>query len=220
MVEKMITNTIKHHINDDMMMAYASGNLPEAFSIAVAAHISMCDECRISMESYNAVGGALLERQNNVRVSPDALQKTLNKISETVSTVEESKPAKTDLPTPLSDYIGDSLDAIDWQPIGMGVKQSILSTSKEATARLLYIPPGTAMPDHSHSGVEVTLVLRGAFADETEYFAKGDVEIADGSTNHTPVAADGSPCICLAVTEAPLKFRKIFHRIIQPLMRI
>lgn len=220
MVEKMITNTIKHHINDDMMMAYASGNLPEAFSIAVAAHISMCDECRISMESYNAVGGALLERQNNVKVSPDAWQKTLNKISEIVPTVEQSKPAKTDLPTPLPDYIGESLDAIDWQPIGMGVKQSILSTSKEATARLLYIPPGTAMPDHSHSGVEVTLVLRGAFADETEYFAKGDVEIADGSTNHTPVAADGSPCICLAVTEAPLKFRKIFHRIIQPLMRI
>ena len=77
MVEKMITNTIKHHINDDMMMAYASGNLPEAFSIAVAAHISMCDECRISMESYNAVGGALLERQNNVRISPEAWQKNL-----------------------------------------------------------------------------------------------------------------------------------------------
>ena len=203
-----------------MMMAYASGNLPEAFSIAVAAHISMCDECRISMESYNAVGGALLERQNNVRISPEAWQKTLNKISENVSTEEDSKPAKTDLPTPLPDYIGESLDAIDWQPIGMGVKQSILSTSKEATARLLYIPPGTAMPDHSHSGVEVTLVLRGAFADETEYFAKGDVEIADGSTNHTPVAADGSPCICLAVTEAPLKFRRFFHRVIQPLMRI
>ena len=220
MIEKMTTDKIKHHVTDDLMMAYASGNLPEAFSVAVAAHISMCDECRSLMESYNAVGGALLETQSDIGVGDDALQKTLDRIV-SISPVEEALVAvEKDLPTPLSDYVGDSLDAIDWQPIGMGVKQSLLSTSSEATARLLYIPPGTAMPDHSHSGIEVTLVLKGAFADETEYFAKGDVEIADGSTNHTPVAADGSPCICLAVTEAPLKFRKIFHRIIQPLMRI
>ena len=216
----MMTNTIKHHVNDDLMMAYSSGNLPEAFSVAVAAHISMCDECRISMESYNAVGGTLLEMQNDIKVGSDALQKTLDKIATSYPVEKVEKPSKTDFPEPLSDYIGDSLDTIDWQPIGMGVKQSILSTSSEATARLLYIPPGTAMPDHSHSGIEMTLVLKGAFADETEYFAKGDVEIADGATNHTPVAADGSPCICLAVTEAPLKFRKMFHRIIQPLIRI
>ena len=172
------------------------------------------------MESHNTVGGILLEMQTDIKVGPDALQKTLDKIATSCPVEKVEKPSKIDLPEPLSDYVGESLDTINWQPIGMGVKQSILSTSGEATASLLFIPPGAAMPDHSHSGIEMTLVLKGAFADETEYFAKGDVEIADGATNHTPVAADGSPCICLAVTEAPLKFRKMFHRIIQPLMRI
>ncbi|MAT87443.1 MAG: transcriptional regulator [Aestuariivita sp.] len=213
-------NSIKHHVSDDLMMAYASGNLPEAFSVAVAAHISMCDECRTAMESYDAIGGALLENQTNIGVGPDSLQRTLDKIAATEPVKKGSRPVNSNVPAPLSDYVGFNLDSIDWQPIGMGVKQSILETSSEATARLLYIPPGTAMPDHSHSGIEMTLVLKGAFADESEYFAEGDVEIADGSTNHTPVAADGSPCICLAVTEAPLKFRRFFHRVFQPLMRI
>lgn len=213
-------NSIKHHVSDDLMMAYACGNLPEAFSVAVAAHISMCDECRTAMESYDAIGGALLENQTNIGVGPDSLQRTLDKIAATEPVKKGSRPVNSNVPAPLSDYVGFNLDSIDWQPIGMGVKQSILETSSEATARLLYIPPGTAMPDHSHSGIEMTLVLKGAFADESEYFAEGDVEIADGSTNHTPVAADGSPCICLAVTEAPLKFRRFFHRVIQPLMRI
>ena len=213
-------NSIKHHVSDDLMMAYASGNLPEAFSVAVAAHISMCDECRTAMESYDAIGGALLENQTNIGVGPDSLQRTLDKIAATEPVKKGSRPVNSNVPAPLSDYVGFNLDSIDWQPIGLGVKQSILKTSNEATARLLYIPPGTAMPDHSHSGIEMTLVLKGAFADESEYFAEGDVEIADGSTNHTPVAADGSPCICLAVTEAPLKFRRFFHRVIQPLMRI
>ena len=216
----MMTNNIKHHVHDYLMMAYSSGNLPEAFSIAVAAHITMCDECRISMESFNAVGGALLETQSDIAIGPEALEKTLEKIAASGPVEKVKNRPKADFPAPLADYIGDSLDSIEWQPIGMGVKQSILSTSSEATARLLYIPPGTVMPDHSHSGIEMTLVLKGAFADETEYFAQGDIEIADESTNHTPVAADGTPCICLAVTEAPLKFRKIFHRMIQPLMRI
>ena len=220
MIEDMMIKSVKHHVNDELMLAYVSGNLPEAFSIAVAAHISMCDECRIAMESYDAVGGVLLEDQIDVEVSIDALQRTFDKISSSGPVKKISKPVNSDIPAPLSDYVGHSLDSINWQPIGMGVKQSILETSNDATARLLYIPPGTAMPDHSHSGIEMTLVLKGAFADENEYFAKGDIEIADGSTNHTPVAADGSPCICLAVTEAPLKFSSIFHRMIQPLMRI
>tara|TARA_B100001173_G_C15826541_1_gene478536 strand:- start:273 stop:791 length:519 start_codon:yes stop_codon:yes gene_type:complete len=172
------------------------------------------------MESYDAIGGALLENQTNIGVGPDSLQRTLDKIAATEPVKKGSRPVNSNVPAPLSDYVGFNLDSIDWQPIGMGVKQSILETSSEATARLLYIPPGTAMPDHSHSGIEMTLVLKGAFADESEYFAEGDVEIADGSTNHTPVAADGSPCICLAVTEAPLKFRRFFHRVFQPLMRI
>ena len=213
-------NSIKHHVSDDLLMAYSTGNLPEAFSIAVAAHVSMCDVCRSTLESYNAVGGVILANNQSVDVPADAFAKTLQKIKTTPLTPDRPKRVISDFPAPLSDYVGSSLDDVKWQPIGMGVKQSVLSTSTEATARLLYIPPGTEVPDHSHEGIEMTLVLDGAFADENEYFAKGDIEIADGSTNHTPVATDGRPCICLAVTEAPLKFRKVFHRLIQPLMRI
>lgn len=212
--------TIKHHVSDDLLMAYASGNLAEGFSIAVAAHVSMCDHCRSTLESLNAVGGAFLERDTNVSVDACAFSKTLERISACQSVSQPKERRKSDFPEPLSDYVGHSLADITWQPLGMGVKQAMLETSEDATARLLYIPAGAEMPDHSHRGLELTLVLEGAFADENDYFAKGDVEIADGSTNHTPVAMDGKPCICLAVTEAPLKFRKMFHRLIQPLLRI
>ena len=212
--------TIKHHVSDDLLMAYASGNLAEGFSIAVAAHVSMCDHCRSTLESLNAVGGAFLERDTNVSVDACAFSKTLERINACQSVSQPKEKRKSDFPEPLSDYVGHGLADITWQPLGMGVKQAMLETSEDATARLLYIPAGAEMPDHSHRGLELTLVLEGAFADENDYFAKGDVEIADGSTNHTPVAMDGKPCICLAVTEAPLKFRKMFHRLIQPLLRI
>ena len=211
---------IKHHLTDDLLMAYAAGNLAEAFSIAVATHISLCDHCRSRFESYNAVGGALLEKDTNSYLEQDAFSKTLERIKSVQQVVQFKETRPSDFPEPLSDYVGFDLHDIKWQPLGMGVKQAVLETSEEATARLLHIPAGAQMPDHSHRGLELTLVLDGAFADENDYFARGDVEIVDGSTNHTPVAMDGRPCICLAVTEAPLKFRKIFHKLMQPLMRI
>ena len=76
------------------------------------------------------------------------------------------------------------------------------------------------MPDHSHHGVEMTMVLQGAFQDEDGYFARGDVEIADADLHHTPVADIHEDCICLAVTDAPLKFRGLLPKIAQPCLRI
>ena len=60
----------------------------------------------------------------------------------------------------------------------------------------------------------------GQSVDEDDYFAVGDIEVADGDVEHAPVAADGEPCICLAVTEAPLKFSKLFHKAVQPFLNI
>ena len=102
----------------------------------------------------------------------------------------------------------------------MGVKQAILSTDKAATARLLYIPGGQSVPDHGHRGMELTLVLQGAFRDETDRFGPGDVEIASEDVEHTPVAENGEACICLAATDAPLRFRSLIPRLAQPFLRI
>ena len=124
------------------------------------------------------------------------------------------------LPRPLQDYVGGDLEAIRWKPVGMGVKQAILPTTAEATARLLFIPAGTAMPDHGHQGTEMTLVLKGAFQDDDEYFARGDVEIADSDLHHTPVADINEDCICLAVADAPLQFDRLIPKIAQRFLRI
>ena len=54
-------NQIKHHLSDDILMGYAAGTLPEAFNLMVATHISLCDTCRARAESYDAVGGSVLD---------------------------------------------------------------------------------------------------------------------------------------------------------------
>lgn len=218
-----MSEQIKHHLSDDILMAYSAGNLPEAFSLIVASHISLCDICRARIESFDAVGGALIaaETDDSISIGSDSLAATLALIANGAPEVApNNRIADGCLPGPLQDYVGGDLEAIKWRPVGMGVKQAILPTDSSATARLLFIPAGAAMPDHGHNGLEMTMVLKGAFLDDGDYFGRGDVEIADQDLHHTPVADIAEDCICLAVTDAPLKFNSLLPRIAQPFLRI
>jgi len=215
-----MTNMIQHHLTDALMMAYSAGSLPEAFSLTVATHISMCDECRARLGAFDTVGGALLEGTDEVAMTRDSFAATMARIRAARPEVKPAPRRAGLLPAPLQDYIGGDLDAVRWRPVGMGVRQAILPTSKAATARLLHIPAGAAVPDHGHRGTELTLVLQGAFVDQVSRFGPGDIEIVNEDLNHTPVADIGADCICLAATDAPLRFRALMPRLAQPFLRI
>ncbi|MEL7184366.1 MAG: ChrR family anti-sigma-E factor, partial [Pseudomonadota bacterium] len=125
------------------------------------------------------------------------------------------------LPQPLREAVGGDVDSLRWRNVGMGAKQIVISEDEDdATARLLFIPAGQAMPDHGHAGTEVTLVLQGAFLDGDDRYARGDIEVADDDINHMPVADIGEDCICLVVTDAPLRFSGLLPRIAQRFMNI
>lgn len=210
--------TIKHHLSDQLLMAYAAGNLPEAFSLVVATHVSLCDACRAELASYEAVGGAVLETET-ATMSEASLEACLARLGQPEAPVKPS-PHRGVFPAPLAGYVGGDLDKVRWKPLGMGVRQAILPTAKGASARLLYIPAGQSVPDHGHRGLELTLVLQGAFRDDSARFGPGDVEIADEADEHTPVAEAGVDCICLAATDAPLRFMGLVPRLLQPVFRI
>ncbi|MCB1407317.1 MAG: ChrR family anti-sigma-E factor [Rhodobacteraceae bacterium] len=211
---------IRHHLTDSLLMAYSAGQLPEAHNLAVATHVSLCDECRARMESFDTLGGAVIDSVEGVGLSDDSLAATLARIRDAAPPAQRAPRKRGVFPGPLQDYVGGDLDAVRWRSIGGGVQQAILPTTKQASARLLRIPGGTAVPDHGHRGLELTLVLQGAFSDEDGHFGRGDIEIADQQVNHTPTAEPGEDCICLAVTDAPLRFNSLIPRLLQPFVRI
>lgn len=208
---------ITHHTPDALLAAYAVGNLPQPFALVVAAHISLCLECRAGFEAHQAAGGVLLESATEQAVSPNLKSSVLDLLDAAI------------VPKPtyqrMGVFPGPVMEALkgkppSWKSLGLGVRQNILSAGREGSLRLLYIPPGQAVPDHSHGGLELTLVLQGSFRDETGRFGVGDLEVADQTLEHTPIADMGAPCICLAATDAPLRFTALLPRILQPLFRI
>jgi putative transcriptional regulator len=159
-----------------------------------------------------------VEGAEAVALSPGCLEAVMARLG-----AQDAAPAvaaRGAVPAPLSDYIGHDFTGVKWRALGMGVRQAILPTAKGASARLLYIPAGKAVPDHGHRGTELTLVLQGAFRDAFDRFGPGDLEIATEADEHTPVAEAGVDCICLAATDAPLRFTGLVPKLLQPLFRI
>lgn len=209
---------IKHHIPGNLLAAYAAGSLPHGFALVVAAHVSMCEECRARLGAHEALGGAVLDSAAAAEVSGDLKLRVLDMLDAPAALEPPRYERSGIFPAPVM----EALEGLPpkWKTLGMGVRQSILHRDADSSVRLLYIPPGMAVPDHGHSGLEMTLVLQGAFRDETGRFGTGDVECADDDLEHTPVAEDGAPCICLAATDGALRFNALVPRLLQPLFRI
>jgi putative transcriptional regulator len=216
-----MTHDIKHHLTDDLLMGYAAGALPEAFNLVVATHVSLCDECRARLASFDAVGGEVVADVAPIDLTEGSLAATMALIAEGDISVKAATPRASGVfPAPLQDYVSGDLSVVKWRKVGGGVSQMILETSDDATVRLLKIPAGTAVPDHGHRGLELTLVLQGAFVDEHDRFAAGDIEVANEDLHHTPVAEAGLDCICLSATDAPLRFKGFLPRIAQKFIGI
>lgn len=209
---------ITHHIPENLIAAYAAGRLGQAFSVAVAAHVSLCLECRARLAAHEHLGGAVLEDLATETLSADLKSRLM---------AELDAPPKAVAPQPARAgiYPGAVMAALKgrppkWRALGAGIRQSILTEGAEGSLRLLHIPAGQAVPDHGHGGLELTLVLQGSFQDETGQFGVGDIEVAAEDLQHTPIANSGLPCICLAATDAPLRFSSWLPRLLQPLFRI
>ena len=208
---------VKHHIPEPLLVAYAAGNLAQPFALVVAAHVSLCDGCRATLEAHQAVGGALVDTVDEIAVSGDLKARLMDQLDE-VAVPAPRYGRSGALPGPVVEVLGGREPK--WKSLGFGVKQSILSAGPEGSVRLLYIPGGQAVPDHGHNGMEMTLVLQGSFSDETGRYGVGDVEMADEDLDHTPIADAGPACICLAATDAPLRFSSFVPRLLQPIFRI
>lgn len=217
--------TIRHHLNDDLIVAYAAGSLAEGWSVAVATHLALCPSCRRRLTVAENVGGDLLEdieADENVDSSWESVRNRLQQKSPKRQP-ETIRPPRPDggLPEPLRTYVGGDIETLKWRSLGRGAYQIPIATGdSETMVRLLRIPAGKPVPEHGHGGRELTLVLSGSFMDGDELFGRGDIEDADASLTHQPVATPEADCICLAVTDAPLKFRSWIVRAIQPLLGI
>ena len=211
-----------HHLDITSLMNHSAGGMPSAFAIVAATHLSLCPHCRLELDHADRIGGVLLDKQEPAMLRAGAREMILDRIKSL--SLEQPEIHAQDvcdldaLPLPLRPYFGETYSQLAWRFVAPGIHRA---TTHEAVAggdlMLLRVAPGKSIPEHTHGGNEMTCILRGAYDDLLGHFGPGDLADLDGETFHQPVTSPGSPCICVAATDAPLRFKGWFARTLQPL---
>jgi putative transcriptional regulator len=215
---------IRHHPTDATLLACAGRTLPDAHTQVVAAHLALCPRCRETLRFGEAIGGAVLESLPPAPMAEDALARTLARLDQagedsTTSPDDASPGAISSLP-PVSDpaEVLAALARGRWRRLAPGIRLMRLAPRDASGTRLdlIRVAPGTALPEHGHSGFEMTCVLRGAFAEDGQSYYPGDLAEADVSSDHRLVALPGEDCICLTSTTGLIRPRGLLARLVQP----
>jgi putative transcriptional regulator len=174
---------------ETLLGAFAAGTLAEPFAVLVASHRQMKADDRLPA----ALADALRPRHP-------------------ISVLHE---LEAHMPLALRAYVARHLGAPQWRTILPGIKQCRIPGNARADASFLRCRPGSAIPAHTHGGLEAVLVLQGAFSDAHGHYARGDIAVADPTINHRPVAGPAEECVIFIVQEAPARLTGPFGRIIQ-----
>jgi putative transcriptional regulator len=206
--------TITHHLDDATLMSFAGGSLPNTLAAVAAAHISMCDRCRGELAVLERIGASLMADLPAAAMAGAAPAMPLR------NNVVEAAPRhfpQGEVPQPLTRLIGGNLDEVRWRWIGPGLWHRPLAVGSTGSLQLLWGAPSARVPDHTHGGSELTLVLRGALIDDTGRYGPGDVaDLDEAVEQHAPQADAEQGCICVIANEQPTRFRGVLAWLLQP----
>jgi len=209
-----------HQTSEDLLLRYAAGQLRPAPALVVASHVAMSRSSRAILGQFENVGGVLIDEQPLAELSADLFERTLAGIDQAAPSEPSAQPHDHDalamgiaLPEPLARRkIGP------WKWLGPGVRFARIEMPEDPDHNLvlLRVPAGRALPEHSHSGDEITLVLKGSFHDEAGRYLPGDLIGEDEETDHTPIVDEDGECICLVSLEGSMRIKSWLGRLVQP----
>jgi putative transcriptional regulator len=216
--------TIRHHPDDAMLAAFAAGTLDLGQQVAVATHLHACAQCRRWVQAMQEVGGAMLDSLPPSPMHAEALARVDARLT-TVSEASPHRHSSSLVPEAEAPGVPEFVRRYrfgQWKRVAPRVhlRPIVLPEESETRVFLLRSGPGTRMLEHSHSGIELTCVLSGAFSHEGGRFGPGDFDYGDDAVEHQPLVEAGEDCLCLVAMTGDLKLRGLLGKLLQPFVRI
>jgi putative transcriptional regulator len=201
---------LRPHLPLNLLQAHACGALGPASAIAIGLHARHCPQCAGRLAELDALGGALLENDDGVGFDVEASLNSVLARLDAANAGPDYPPEVMTVPEDLRPALAKTLSRKTWAFAGPGLRSLDLdlpgAENYGEQPQLLKIEPGYGAPHHGHGAMELTLVLEGAFRDETGVYGPGDLAIAMDGFTHRPVAEPGRTCLAYAVSHAPMRF--------------
>lgn len=225
------------HPESDWLTDYAAGSLDDSHALCVSAHLQHCPTCRAEVEKLASVGGALLEANNGlndadntsareIKIEDEQIEQTLAMLppmeqpaSDNTETSERTTADGVALPRAINTLAPDGLEGLPWKRFGKNLSVAdIAKVDDKREVALHRLEPGAAVAHHDHSGREITVVLTGSFSDRNGQYYPGDFIVREPGEQHQPTASENTSCVCLSVTDAPVRFTGMLTRLFNPIL--
>lgn len=207
---------IKAHPTQALLRAFAADELPLPLTVGVAAHCELCAECGAGLSAWEAELAASHLGAPAAAEAPELdamlaaiLQQPVSHQEAQIQPATELRVGERDYPLPraLARY-----HQANWRRLG-GIRHCRLPLTEQGVrAGLLHVEAGGQIPDHTHQGYELTLLLAGNLQEGEVRYQAGDFIWRDASHHHSPHTPDG--CLCYTVQDAPIRFTKGLPRLL------
>ncbi|WP_443749059.1 ChrR family anti-sigma-E factor [Asticcacaulis solisilvae] len=214
------------HPPEDLLWDYHRGRLSPGMRLVVRTHMDLCPQCRSELRLFDQVGGALLEEIEGVAMSDTALDLAMARIERPDE--PEPEPAATikrpaflegfDLPESLKTA---NIPGRYWAAPGVWIAPVKFDEDTQGTKTyLMFVRRGMVMPEHTHRGCEITLMLKGTFNDLNGSYSRGDFVLCDETIQHSPAVGADEDCLCLVAQDGLILPKTLLGKLLQPFARI
>lgn len=233
---------IKHHPKFELLQTFVQGDLPASLSAGIAMHAEMCPTCQqqiadlteqMAAEMFETNADSQFTAGFEDHVTDNAIDELTNNNTDTsldfdsmidnITTITELElqTSKVEKTIAFKDHVYTLPTALNNMPLGKTaqigklVRTRVQLDENEIHTNLLHIEPGGSVPEHTHKGFELTLLLSGSFTDEHGEYVKGDFIMLDSSVQHQPSSEHG--CLCYTVANDALHFTQGINKLLNPI---
>ncbi len=188
-------------LQEALLFEYACGALDEASSLLIATWLTLSPPARRAVARFEACGGALMDHVcEPVRMNEGSLDHVLGRLCDDVSPCGNKPCSQTpSLPGILQPYISGEAA---WRTARPGIKiVEIALPSAPRRAVVTSLRPGRTTPRQRCEGMELALIIEGAYSDGRTVYRQGRLVISAPGLPVRRRADERLGCLYFTVSE-------------------
>lgn len=215
---------ISFHPNFKDLKAFSAGNCDPALALMISAHVDMCPQCQQEcIEIQAELAGELITQLKPNTSLDNHYHMMMSKITE-LPVFDTSLPEASnssieldgkffELPRALRRYVKSTGN---WSRLVGKLWQAPVDLGDIGKANFMYMEKGGRVPEHTHKGTEMTLVIDGQFGDGIAKYDCGDFTVMNNKHNHLPHSEADDGCLVFTIVDQPLHFTAGVARLLNP----
>ena len=191
-----------------------------ATGLIVSAHCDVCPHCQGLLAEFNQSFAHQAFSATQSFAGMEDMLSAITALEPEVKTQVQAAPIELELdgrrfalPRALEPL---ARNVSSWSHLVGKLWQANVEIEDGVQGHFIYMAKGGKVPEHTHKGTELTLVIDGEFEDDKGVYRNGDFVALDSAHTHAPMSNVDEGCLVFSIVDQPLHFTSGLARLLNP----